>query len=148
MVPDLENMVCVVVHPIKAEKAFDELQNLYKISRYPGGTGYLFYWTILVFSVLVNHSICRVDGSKLQNWSWYWLTKVQKIRFPWNPTRQRASPFIEVVWADLSFLLRDPCVLHYCRWPISRPQWQLSSKMDYFRDALEENLLGNNEMTF
>ena len=37
MVPDLENMVGAVVHPIQAIKAFDELQNLYEVSRYPGG---------------------------------------------------------------------------------------------------------------
>ena len=95
MVPDLENMVGVVVHPIQAVKAFDELQNLYEVSRYRGGTLYLFYWTILAFSVLVNHSICPVDGSAFPNWSWYWLTKGSKNTIPWNPTRQRASPCLE-----------------------------------------------------
>ena len=38
MVPNLKNMVGVVVQPIQAVKAFDELQNLNEISRYPGGT--------------------------------------------------------------------------------------------------------------
>ena len=36
MVPGLENVVGVGVHPIHAVKALDELQNLYVVSRYPG----------------------------------------------------------------------------------------------------------------
>ena len=38
-------MVGVVVHPIQAVKAFDEVQNLYVVSRYPGGILYLFYFS-------------------------------------------------------------------------------------------------------
>jgi len=44
-------MVGVAVHSIQAVKVFGELPNLYEVSHYLGGTLYLFYWSILAFSV-------------------------------------------------------------------------------------------------
>ena len=156
MVPDLENMLGVVVHSIQVVKAF--FSRVTKLV-WDGG---LSWWNTIPFllnnsgfSVLVNHSICPVDGVHFRidrGIGWQKLKKYDSLEIP--PVREHhlflmnfefrsaLSRFIFFIYFMIS------CVSHYCRQPIFRPHWHFSSKMSYFLDALEANLFGKNKMTF